>query len=403
MAYSDYGGYVYRNRERVVERSDWAAGEDGANLGAPGAWPGFVAVIGKGMSPEDYARQAQGPAGHAVLGSGPIHVSLCKDYYVLVHHQRDQILYWTSPSGGPRSTGERQATILRLGGQKGPRLRIVTEEHPQTRSRVLYAELEENALDDGRDTVVWTGWSSSIAGAGWDAHHDEHNPEGAARTAACDARMRELLWDWTEPEHETIRWSEQCKACNGSGLYSGRHEATGIAVVCGECKGEGGSERSATYTPLVTRFPRRDIERVFECNPGVELTAESTGGVEADDWEDDPESTRQAGAEAREQVCPAWWYLWADHQRQPTWPECNSVQKFRDCPLFNEKAECWNRFDREAADAPNDGAGAEGDEGTNAPEIAMDRGSTRASRENEPDSDPERKGRIPDFPERCSV
>ena len=130
MAYSDHGGYVYRNRERVPERSDWAPDEKGVNLGAPGDYPGFVAVLERGLSPEEYERQASGPRGHAVLGSGPIYVSLCKNYYVLVHHGRDEVLYHAAPWSGPRSTGDRQATCLRLGGRKGPTLTLATEDPP---------------------------------------------------------------------------------------------------------------------------------------------------------------------------------------------------------------------------------------------------------------------------------
>lgn len=362
MAYSDYGGYAYRNRKRVTERSDWRLGEDGTNVGAPEAQPGFASAIGKGMSSEEYERQVQGPRGHAVLGSGPIYVSLCEDYYVLVHHGRERLLYWSCSFRGPRNSGELQATTMRLGGDGEPTLRIIVEDHPETRARVLYAELEEHRLEPKQETVIWTGWSSILGGAGGNGHDGTRNPQSVGHTGACDARMRALLWDWKEPEEETVRWSEQCASCDGTGLISGRHEGVGIAVVCRDCRGRGRRDRAETYTPFAIRFPKREIERVFQCNPGIPLTGETSGGVDREEWENDRDSTKRPGAEPRRHVCPAWWYLWADHERQPRWDECESVEKFVQCPLFSEKGKCWERFDRENGnDEPAAGSGREPD------------------------------------------
>ena len=367
MAYSDYGGYVYRNRQRIEERSDWAPDADGVNLGKPGVYPGLVAVMEKGMSPEEYQRRAAGPGGHAVLGTGPVYVTLCKDYYVLVHHGRDEVLYMAQAWNGPQSTGERQTTQLRLGGRDGPVLTLITETHPTTRDQCLYAELKERPND--AKPVIWTGWTGAQAGAGWDRGDEHYNPGGVANTRACDERMRELLWNWNEPEHETVQWSEQCGACEGTGLVSGLLEAAGAAVVCQECKGAGGISKSTTHTPFTIRFPRPDVDRVFECNPGVPLTPQTPGGARTEDWEDDPESTKRAGAEAREAVCPAWWYQSADHERKPDWKECGETDKFRDCPLFDQKTKCWQRFDREeGAENPADNAETTAADDEGAPE-----------------------------------
>ena len=42
MAYSDYGGYAYRNGERVDDRSDATITPDGDTYGTPGSYPGFA-------------------------------------------------------------------------------------------------------------------------------------------------------------------------------------------------------------------------------------------------------------------------------------------------------------------------------------------------------------------------
>ena len=72
MAYSDYGGYVYRNGERVEERSDWTFTPDGG-FESSGSYPGFTAII-KGMNEEEARKLRNYPSGHAVLG---IRASIC--------------------------------------------------------------------------------------------------------------------------------------------------------------------------------------------------------------------------------------------------------------------------------------------------------------------------------------
>ena len=78
MAYSDYGGYAYRNGKRVEERSDATIGPEGDLFGSPGIWPGFAAYIEGGL--DEYERRQGWPAGHAVLGDGPIYVVLRKQW-----------------------------------------------------------------------------------------------------------------------------------------------------------------------------------------------------------------------------------------------------------------------------------------------------------------------------------
>ena len=79
MAYSDYGGYAYRNGERVEERSDAVLTDEGLKS-TPGAWPGFFLPEGRG-----------GQSFHVILGDGPIHIGMYKQSYVSVFNNGEQI------------------------------------------------------------------------------------------------------------------------------------------------------------------------------------------------------------------------------------------------------------------------------------------------------------------------
>jgi len=78
MAYSDYGGYAYRNGERVEDRSDAVITPELTNAGAPGVYPGFVAM-GQGVSMDDFEKTRQASVnGHVVLGDGPVMIAMYK-------------------------------------------------------------------------------------------------------------------------------------------------------------------------------------------------------------------------------------------------------------------------------------------------------------------------------------
>lgn len=81
MAYSDYGGYAYRDGVRVVERSDCLITPDGDTYATPGMWPGFVGMFGGKPS----TAVANSPKGHAVLGDGPIRLLLYKQSAISVY------------------------------------------------------------------------------------------------------------------------------------------------------------------------------------------------------------------------------------------------------------------------------------------------------------------------------
>lgn len=66
MAYSDYGGYAYKNGTRVVERSDAVLTPEGLKS-TPGAWPGWSLEEGR-----------SGGSHHVILGDENVYVTMYK-------------------------------------------------------------------------------------------------------------------------------------------------------------------------------------------------------------------------------------------------------------------------------------------------------------------------------------
>lgn len=79
MAYSDYGGRVYRNGERREDRCDAVLSPEGIQS-TPGSWPGWT--IPEGRSGSSY---------HALLGDGPIFVGLLKQSYVALYRLGEKL------------------------------------------------------------------------------------------------------------------------------------------------------------------------------------------------------------------------------------------------------------------------------------------------------------------------
>lgn len=76
MAYSDYGGYAYKNGKRVEDRSDAMITPKMESV--PGQWPGFAAYS-QGLSKEKfYEIRPDFPNGHVVIGDDPVYVGLYK-------------------------------------------------------------------------------------------------------------------------------------------------------------------------------------------------------------------------------------------------------------------------------------------------------------------------------------
>lgn len=149
-------------------------------------------------------------------------------------------------------------------------------------------------------------------------------------------------------EDKRVEIERECPPCSGTGLYVGMAERDGAAVVCHQCKGTGRDVFRLVYKEFTGRKPRTGLRVVYATNPGIIAAPDVVpGGVPADEWAKDGRAPYRLGAEMREHTCPAWWYQSADHKRKPEWDECIAIGMFSRCEHFDDKHECWARWDRE--------------------------------------------------------
>jgi hypothetical protein len=145
-----------------------------------------------------------------------------------------------------------------------------------------------------------------------------------------------------------------CQACKATGLYVGMAERDGAAVVCHTCNGSGKARHIFEYEEFESRKKRKDVEQVFQTNPGIcigtgkekQYKLSDFGGMPYGEWlESKP---FKDGMENRKFTCPAWWYQGADYKRKPDWKECGGPGcSFSNCSSFPNKAKCWERWDKE--------------------------------------------------------
>ncbi len=139
MAYSDYGGYAYRNGVRVVERSDCAL---------PGALHGDATH-------------------HVVLGDGPV--------FVVLHKQDDLRVYRDGALVDiERFEPDAEFCEFVVGRH------YVGAHREDTDNRYQYVRVTQP------DGVVWTGFSGYGVGAGHELESYGYSTE------KCVARLREL-------------------------------------------------------------------------------------------------------------------------------------------------------------------------------------------------------------------
>ena len=173
MAYSDYGGYAYRNGKRVEARSDATISPDGDVFGSPGMWPGFAAYAAGGK--DEYEKRREWPIGHAVLGDGPIYVALYKQSSVSIHRGPEQldelallkdmpidaVEVWTDKEGKTyrwlntdHFKNSEDRCVFEVDGWRLEVFFRIEDNHYQ------YAKLTQP------DGSVWHGWSGYGVGAG---------------------------------------------------------------------------------------------------------------------------------------------------------------------------------------------------------------------------------------------
>lgn len=154
-------------------------------------------------------------------------------------------------------------------------------------------------------------------------------------------------------DEHVIEYDCECGDCDGTGLYVGMGERDGAAVVCYRCKGTGQKHITITYRDFEGRKHHKDVQRVFEVNPGITIGSEPSVGLRLSDFGGMPyQDWKQGlpfppGSEDRRFTCPAWWYQTADYKKKPNWKDCLGCGSFSGCQFFPTKAMCWARFDRE--------------------------------------------------------
>lgn len=158
MAYSDYGGYAYRNGERIEARSDAVLTPEGLKS-TPGAWPGWS--LPEGRDCESY---------HVILGDGPVFVGLHKQSTFSVYFAGDEVdvsaeLVAKYPDCKEEFGGREHANY----GYFRERDETAEIDLPGGRRLEIYWTEDDNFYIYARLTepdAVWTGWSGYGVGAG---------------------------------------------------------------------------------------------------------------------------------------------------------------------------------------------------------------------------------------------
>ena len=142
-----------------------------------------------------------------------------------------------------------------------------------------------------------------------------------------------------------IEFDEKCKSCNGTGIYKGFAELEKVGVVCHTCEGTGCHHVKIEYEDFEKKIQREGIKTVVEVNPGIGITSDINefGGMLYVEWFNG--RPFELGMENRKYTCPAWWYQSANYELKPDWAECIGCGSFSSCTFFNNKADCWKRFD----------------------------------------------------------
>jgi len=148
-----------------------------------------------------------------------------------------------------------------------------------------------------------------------------------------------------------IEFDEECKSCEGTGLYMGLAERNGAAIVCSDCEGTGRCHVKIEYETFTQRKKRTSAKRVYQTNPGIVigegkgLSLEDFGGMPLSDWEEGKPFPPKS--ENRKYTCPRWWYQSANYKKQPKWEECYSSMGtvFSKCKHFPDRESCWERWD----------------------------------------------------------
>jgi len=157
-----------------------------------------------------------------------------------------------------------------------------------------------------------------------------------------------------------IKLKVVCPACKGTGIYVGMAEKDGAGVICYKCEGTGCYEYEYKYKEFAGRKKIKGIKRVFAGNPGIGIgegngyKLKDFGGMPFKEWEEGKPFPEKS--EMRKFTCPAWFYQTVDYKKKPDWKECWETlgSTFSHCPYFKHKEKCWERWDKEQKDTPDE-------------------------------------------------
>lgn len=156
MAYSNWGGYAYRNGKRIVERSDCTIDPNGDLYSTPGTWPGF-GMLQNGVPYEDVIEQIKWPNGHVVLGDGPFYLVLYKNYGMLYKGpERIDFFEYQNLNKEPWARGKTHRKVTEL----GDKITVVLKN--TNGSMVAYAKIVH------ANGTKWHGFSGMSIGAGFE-------------------------------------------------------------------------------------------------------------------------------------------------------------------------------------------------------------------------------------------
>ncbi len=175
MAYSNWGGYGYRNGIRQPSRSDASVMPDGTVWQDTSAWPPFADLVAQYGEDEAW-RRTSGPGGHVVLGDGPFFVHMYKLYLEYSIGNR-------SRPGNPSGNGLQDDRP------------IIFKKHRITGRSVQFRhgfEMQElmtvHVLQP--NGVHWHGWVTCSAGAGF----EERYPTETQRADRAMKRAHAAQW-----------------------------------------------------------------------------------------------------------------------------------------------------------------------------------------------------------------
>ncbi len=179
MAYSDYGGYAYKNGIRVEERSDCVLSPEGIKS-TPGQWPGWTLEEGR-----------SGGSHHVILGDGPIFVSLYKQTYFRVFHLGVELnIIPPFVQYGPEAVidyGERKSFNPEFFMERSIPLEVGVDDTQITFWFIETDNYYQYARVVQPDGNIWTGFSGYGVGAGL-----EDGSHGYS-TALCEQKLKELF------------------------------------------------------------------------------------------------------------------------------------------------------------------------------------------------------------------